>query len=184
MCQHGSTHRLLRRRCRNSMARNRGPRALPYGERATGIGTSRKLGRDLGPDVDGNSMTVPTELSEPAECGWHHVPTVWGESKRASPSLILAAITSSRSCDQTVAYAIDTFGQLAQATAEEYKATAQGTITDFGTYSVNEANRTIDISVDASLSRIGTEPIRNASSRSRHGRPAQADRSSSTWRER
>jgi hypothetical protein len=57
-------------------------------------------------------------------------------------------------------YAIDTFGQLAQATAEEYKATAQGTITDFGTYSVNEANRTIDISVDASLSRIGTEPIK------------------------
>jgi hypothetical protein len=47
-------------------------------------------------------------------------------------------------------YAIDNFGQLAQATAEENKATAQGTITYFGTYSVNEADRTIDIRVEAS----------------------------------
>jgi hypothetical protein len=47
-------------------------------------------------------------------------------------------------------YAIDSFGQLAQATAEENKATAQGTITYFGTYSVNEADRTIDIRVEAS----------------------------------
>lgn len=31
-------------------------------------------------------------------------------------------------------YAIDNFGQIAQATAEENKATAQGTITYFGTY--------------------------------------------------
>ena len=47
-------------------------------------------------------------------------------------------------------YAIDNFGQLAQATAEENKATAQGTITYFGTYSVNDADRTIDIRVEAS----------------------------------
>jgi hypothetical protein len=47
-------------------------------------------------------------------------------------------------------YAIDSFGQLAQATAEENKATAQGTITYFGTYSVNEADRTIDVRVEAS----------------------------------
>ena len=47
-------------------------------------------------------------------------------------------------------YAIDNFGQIAQATAEENKATAQGTITYFGTYSVNEADRTIDIRVEAS----------------------------------
>lgn len=47
-------------------------------------------------------------------------------------------------------YSIDNFGQLAQATAEENKATAQGTITYFGTYSVNEADRTIDIRVEAS----------------------------------
>ena len=47
-------------------------------------------------------------------------------------------------------YAIDNFGQIAQATAEETKATAQGTITYFGTYSVNEADRTIDIRVEAS----------------------------------
>jgi hypothetical protein len=47
-------------------------------------------------------------------------------------------------------YAIDNFGQIAQATAEENKATAQGTITYFGTYSVNEPDRTIAIHVDAS----------------------------------
>ena len=47
-------------------------------------------------------------------------------------------------------YAIDNFGQIAQATAEETKATAQGTITYFGTYSVNEAERIIDIRVEAS----------------------------------
>jgi hypothetical protein len=34
-------------------------------------------------------------------------------------------------------YAIDNFGQVAQATAEENKATAQGTITYFGTYFVS-----------------------------------------------
>jgi hypothetical protein len=47
-------------------------------------------------------------------------------------------------------YAIDSFGQIAQATAEENKATAQGAMTYFGTYSVNEAERTIDIRVEAS----------------------------------
>jgi len=47
-------------------------------------------------------------------------------------------------------YAIDNFGQLAHATADENKATAQGTITYFGTYSVNEADGTIDIRVEAS----------------------------------
>jgi hypothetical protein len=47
-------------------------------------------------------------------------------------------------------YAIDSFGQIAQATAAENKATAQGTITYFGTYSVSEADRTIAIHVEAS----------------------------------
>ena len=47
-------------------------------------------------------------------------------------------------------YAIDTFGQIAQATAEESKATAQGTITYFGTYSVSESDRIIAIHVEAS----------------------------------
>jgi Lipocalin-like domain len=47
-------------------------------------------------------------------------------------------------------YAIDNFGQIAQATAEENKATAQATITYFGTYSVSEPDRTIAIHVDAS----------------------------------
>lgn len=47
-------------------------------------------------------------------------------------------------------YAIDNFAQIAQATAEENKATAQGTITYFGTYSVNEADRVIAIRVEAS----------------------------------
>jgi lipocalin-like protein len=47
-------------------------------------------------------------------------------------------------------YAIDNFGQIAQATAEENKATAQGTITYFGTYSVNELDRTIAIHVEGS----------------------------------
>jgi hypothetical protein len=47
-------------------------------------------------------------------------------------------------------YAIADFGQMAQATAEENKATAQGTITYFGTCSVNDADRTIAIHVEAS----------------------------------
>jgi hypothetical protein len=47
-------------------------------------------------------------------------------------------------------YAIDHFGQIAQATAEENKATAQGTITYFGTYAVNEPDRTIAIRIEAS----------------------------------
>ena len=47
-------------------------------------------------------------------------------------------------------YAIDNFGQLAQATVDENKATAQGTITYFGTYSVNEAEQVIDIRIEAS----------------------------------
>ena len=47
-------------------------------------------------------------------------------------------------------YKIDNFGQLAQVTAEESKATVLGTITYFGTYSVSEADRTIAIHVDAS----------------------------------
>ena len=37
-----------------------------------------------------------------------------------------------------------------QDTAEENKATAQGTMTYFGTYSVNEADRTITLHIDAS----------------------------------
>jgi hypothetical protein len=47
-------------------------------------------------------------------------------------------------------YAIDNFGQLAQATAEENKATAQGTITYFGTYTVSEPESTLAIHVEAS----------------------------------
>jgi Lipocalin-like domain len=47
-------------------------------------------------------------------------------------------------------YQIDNFGQIAQITAEESKATALGTITHFGTYSVSEADRTIAIHVEAS----------------------------------
>jgi len=47
-------------------------------------------------------------------------------------------------------YQIDNFGQIAQITAEESKATALGTITYFGTYSVSEADRTIAIHVEAS----------------------------------
>lgn len=47
-------------------------------------------------------------------------------------------------------YAIENFGQIAQATAEESKATAQGTITYFGTYSVDEADRSMVIHVEAS----------------------------------
>jgi hypothetical protein len=47
-------------------------------------------------------------------------------------------------------YAIDNFGQIAQATPEENKATAQGTITYFGTYAVNEVGGIIDMRVTAS----------------------------------
>lgn len=47
-------------------------------------------------------------------------------------------------------YAIDNFGQIAQAAPEENKATAQGTITYFGTYSVSELDHAIAIHVEAS----------------------------------
>jgi hypothetical protein len=42
------------------------------------------------------------------------------------------------------------FNHPAQGTAEENKATAQGTMTYFGTYSVSEADRTIAIHIEAS----------------------------------
>jgi hypothetical protein len=41
-------------------------------------------------------------------------------------------------------------GHPAQGTAEENKATAQGTMTYFGTYSVSEPDRTIAIHIEAS----------------------------------
>ena len=41
-------------------------------------------------------------------------------------------------------------GHPAQGTDEENRATAQGTMTYFGTYTVNEADRTIDIHIEAS----------------------------------
>lgn len=47
-------------------------------------------------------------------------------------------------------YKIDNFGQLAKITSDEAKATALGTITYFGTYSVSEAGRSIAIHVEAS----------------------------------
>lgn len=47
-------------------------------------------------------------------------------------------------------YKIDNFGQLAQVTADESKATVLGTITYFGTYKVNETTGIIAIHVDAS----------------------------------
>ena len=47
-------------------------------------------------------------------------------------------------------YAIDNYAQITRATAEENRATAQGTITYFGTYSVNEPGRVIDVHVEAS----------------------------------
>jgi Lipocalin-like domain len=56
-------------------------------------------------------------------------------------------------------YAINNF---AEGTAEENKATAQGVITYFGTYSVSEADRTIAIILRVVRSQIGTAPIRNA----------------------
>jgi hypothetical protein len=58
---------------------------------------------------------------------------------------IIAVMRSDRA-----SYAIENFGQIAQATAEEGKATAQGTITYFGTYSVDEADRSMVIHVEAS----------------------------------
>jgi hypothetical protein len=47
-------------------------------------------------------------------------------------------------------YNIGNFGQLGQITGDEGKATAVGTITYFGTYSVREADRSIAIHVEAS----------------------------------
>lgn len=47
-------------------------------------------------------------------------------------------------------YAIDDFGQMAKATPEEFKATALGTITYFGTYAVSEPDRTVTVHVEAS----------------------------------
>jgi lipocalin-like protein len=42
-------------------------------------------------------------------------------------------------------YAIDNFAEIAQATAEENKATAQGTMTYFGTYSVSERDWRVEL---------------------------------------
>lgn len=47
-------------------------------------------------------------------------------------------------------YAIENFGQIADVTAEESRATAQETITYFGTYSVNEGDRSLVVHVEAS----------------------------------
>jgi hypothetical protein len=47
-------------------------------------------------------------------------------------------------------FQIDSFAQLAQISAEEAKATALGTITYFGRYSVNETDRAMTIHVEAS----------------------------------
>jgi hypothetical protein len=47
-------------------------------------------------------------------------------------------------------YAIDNFGQIAQSTAEDNKATAQGSIAYFGTYSVTEGEQAIAIHIEAS----------------------------------
>jgi len=48
-------------------------------------------------------------------------------------------------------------------TAEENEATANGAQTYFGTYSVNEADRSISIHVEGSSFRIGTVQIRSGS---------------------
>jgi len=63
----------------------------------------------------------------------------------AAGNYIISVMRSDRA-----SYKIDNFGQLAQITAEEGKSTALGTITYFGTYTVNEADRIISIHVDAS----------------------------------
>jgi hypothetical protein len=47
-------------------------------------------------------------------------------------------------------FAIDDFAQIGQSTAQENQATARGTIAYFGTYAVNEDDRTIAIHVEAS----------------------------------
>jgi hypothetical protein len=47
-------------------------------------------------------------------------------------------------------YQIDNFGQIAQISAEEARATALGTITYFGTYAVNETDRAMAMHVEAS----------------------------------
>ena len=47
-------------------------------------------------------------------------------------------------------YQIDNFGQIAQISAEEAKATALGTVTYFGSYSVNETDRSMTIHIEAS----------------------------------
>jgi hypothetical protein len=47
-------------------------------------------------------------------------------------------------------YMIENFGQIAQIATEEGKATAQGTISYFGTYSVSEVDRTMTVHVEAS----------------------------------
>jgi len=49
-----------------------------------------------------------------------------------------------------------------QGTPEEYKAVVQGSIANFGTYSVNEANKTFTLRYEGSTfpNRIGTEETR------------------------
>ena len=47
-------------------------------------------------------------------------------------------------------YAVASYGQIGQATAEEYRATVLGTLTYFGTYSVGEPDNVITFQVAAS----------------------------------
>ena len=47
-------------------------------------------------------------------------------------------------------YSIEHFGQITQVTAEESRATVQGTMTYFGTYTVSESDRRIAVHVEAS----------------------------------
>jgi hypothetical protein len=61
-------------------------------------------------------------------------------------------------------YAINNF---AQGTDEENKATAQGSITYFGTYSVSEGDQRLPFILRAARSQTGTEPIRSAYLQSR-----------------
>lgn len=63
----------------------------------------------------------------------------------ASGRYIIAVLRSDRA-----KYAIDNYAQIGEASVEENRATAQGTITYFGTYSVNEPGRAIAIHVEAS----------------------------------
>lgn len=77
VCRHRSALQPLRWRCRNSIARNRGPRALTYGDwtgLATGIATFQQWRQGAGTGVDRNGTAVRMHAPTLTACRHSEMP--------------------------------------------------------------------------------------------------------------